>query len=73
MREGVGVRQSWHPVCTAGPARISGDTKIVRVRLDPTECELRALFDNLDRHQQNVLKRVTGSMKPENAHQHANW
>ena len=31
---------------------LSGDGKIVRVRLDPTERELRALFDNLDRHQQ---------------------
>jgi hypothetical protein len=31
---------------------LSGDAKIVRVRLDPTERELRTLFDNLDRHQQ---------------------
>ena len=28
---------------------LSGDAKIVRVRLDSTERELRALFDNLDK------------------------
>ena len=28
-----------------------GDAKIVRVRLDPTKSELRALFDYLDSHQ----------------------
>jgi hypothetical protein len=34
---------------------LRGDAEIVRVRLDPTECELRALFDDLDRHQQNLI------------------
>jgi hypothetical protein len=29
---------------------LSGDAKVVRVRLDPTERELCALFDNLDGH-----------------------
>jgi len=35
---------------------LSGDAKVVRVCLDPTERELRALFDNLNRHQQIFLK-----------------
>jgi len=59
----------------AGPARLlSGDTKIVRVRLDdPTGCELRALFDDLDRHKQIYLKTGVGSsMRPESAHHQAN-
>ena len=43
---------------------LSRDAKVVRVRLDPTERKPSALFDNLDRHQQNVAS----SMTPENEH-----
>jgi hypothetical protein len=43
-----------------------GDAKIVRVRLDPTECKLCALFDYLDSHQQNFDACFTrGSKKRE--------
>jgi hypothetical protein len=55
-------------------ARFSGDAKIVRVRLDPTEREIRALFDNLDRHQQKLLKKgkVASAIRPENARHQVN-
>jgi hypothetical protein len=53
---------------------LSGDAniaKIVRMRLDPTERELRALFDSLDRHQQNFKKIGPLVMRPENVHHQA--
>jgi hypothetical protein len=34
---------------------LSGEAKIVRVHLDPTEREFHALFDNLDRHWQSFF------------------
>ena len=37
---------------------LSGNAKIVRVGLDPTERKLRTLLDNLDRHQPNFLEKV---------------